>query len=87
MSEASTRTVQELESLLAKLQERLERKPGGDAIDAILRATPRTTAVRSLRDHEAVRKFREEIAGGLVRVDTAGQLVSLVRALVEAALE
>ena len=54
-----------------------------DAIDAILAGPQRTTAVKSLRDHETIQRFRKEFADGLIRVDTARQLLGLIRMAVE----
>lgn len=54
---------------------------GGDAIDAVLNAPPRTTAVRSLRDAPEVAAFREALIDGLIRADTARQLLQLLNAV------
>ncbi|MEK6799414.1 MAG: hypothetical protein AABZ12_10645 [Planctomycetota bacterium] len=71
-------------SLLERLDTRAPRPGAADAIDAIVDAPPRTTAVVSLRDHETVRRFRQELSDGLIRADTANQLLRLVRTVLEA---
>lgn len=76
--------MQELEALLEELdrQPRSERK-GDDALDVIIHAPPRTTAVTPLRDHEAVRRFRAELRAGLIRADTINQLLVLIRTAIQ----
>ena len=77
--------MQELEALLEELDRppRSERK-GGDALDVIIDAPPRTTAVTPLRDHEAVRRFRAEVSDGLIHADTINQLLGLIRTAIQA---
>jgi len=75
----------ELSKLLRVLEERVPRSRLRDAVDESLIAPPRTTASASLRDHEVVQRFRRELSDGLVRADTAQQLLSLIRLAVEAA--
>jgi hypothetical protein len=57
----------------------------GDAIDRVLASKPRSTVVRSLRDDAAIQRFRDELADGLIRADTAGKaldaLVKIVAVL------
>ena len=55
----------------------------GDAIDDALRAPPRETAVRSLRDAPEIVAFRGELVDGLIRADTANRLLRLVATVVE----
>jgi hypothetical protein len=50
----------------------------GDAIDAELARPTRTTATVSLKDSPEVEAFRNELIGGLIRVDTANQLLRLL---------
>lgn len=77
---------------LDQLLDELERSPvapsptggQGDAIDVVSGAPARRTEVRSLRDDETVRRFRRELADGHVRVDTANQLLGLIRIAVSA---
>jgi hypothetical protein len=76
----------EIELLLHQLDQLMSRTRPGDAIDDALQAAPRTTATTSLRDHEIVRKFRQEVADGLIRLDTANQLFGLVRTILDAAV-
>ncbi len=59
---------------------------GGDAIDLILASPPRTTEARSLRHDPVVEAFRRELTDGLIRVDTANKLLSLVNTVVTALL-
>lgn len=54
-----------------------------DAIDRVRQSPPRTTTARSLRDDEVIRRFREEVASGLIRVDTVHQLLGLIRMALE----
>ena len=72
-----------LENLLNALDTALAKKGvGGDAIDRTLAGGGRSTQVTSLRDSEVVRKFQDELVDGLIRVDTAGQLLDLVTTVV-----
>jgi len=50
----------------------------GDAINDILSSPRRETATRSVRHHEAVEAFRRELSDGLIRADTANQLLRLI---------
>jgi hypothetical protein len=74
-------------ALLERLEESIPQPKRKDAIDAILASDPRSTGVRSLRDHEVVQKFRRELSDGLIRVDTANKLLGLIRTVVEAAMK
>ena len=76
-----------LAALFNRLEESIPQSKRKDAIDAILASEPRTTAVRSLRDHEVVQQFRRELTDGLIRVDTANKLLGLIRTVVEAAMK
>ena len=53
-----------------------------DAIDAVLASRVRTTDVKSLREAPEVVSFRTALTDGLIRADTANQLLRLVQALV-----
>ena len=77
----------QLHALLTRLEESIPKAKRKDAIDAILADEPRTTAVRSLRDHEVVQQFRRELSDGLIRVDTANKLLGLIHTVVEAAMK
>lgn len=55
----------------------------GDALDRMLAAPGRRTAVTSLRDSDVVRAFRNDLIDGLIRIDTANQLFRLVRAVLD----
>jgi hypothetical protein len=74
-------------ALFDRLEESIPQSKRRDAIDAILASEPRSTGVRSLRDHEVVQKFRRELSDGLIRVDTANKLLGLIRTVVEAAMK
>jgi hypothetical protein len=50
----------------------------GDAIDRARSAPRRTTAVTSLHDAPEVAAFRRELEDGMIRADTANQLLRLV---------
>jgi hypothetical protein len=76
-----------LEALIERLEEGIPLGRRKDAIDAILASEPRTTGVRSLREHEVVQKFRREMSDGLIRTDTANKLLELIRTVVEAAMK
>ncbi len=58
----------------------------GDAIDRVLASSPRRSSVRSLREDDAVVNFRRELVDGLIRVDTAGQVLQLLSQVVGAVL-
>jgi hypothetical protein len=75
MSEPET----DLNTLLAEL----ERISGGvhDAIDDILKSPRRQTQTQSVRRHEAIENFRRELTDGLIRADTANQLLRLITAV------
>lgn len=53
-----------------------------DAIDAVLLSPARTTAVRSLRHAPETEAFRQALVDGLIRVDTANELLRLVNDIV-----
>jgi len=72
------RLVKQLEVAGMSLREQGVRPCGPDGIDAVLSDPPRTTAVRSLRDAPEMEAFRRELVDGLIRVDTANQLLRLV---------
>ena len=76
-----------LMALLERLEESIPQARRKDAIDAILAGEPRTTAVRSLRDHEVVQQFRRELSDGLIRADTVNKLLGLIRTVVDAAMK
>lgn len=77
----------ELDRLIETLDQEMLQQPGtGDAIDLILASPRRETAVRSMRHEPAVEAFRRELTDGLVRVDTANRLLTLVNAVVTALL-
>lgn len=78
--------VETLDSLLGRLEASIRQTRRHDAIDAILAGSPRTTEVASLRDHKVVRRFRQELSDGLIRVDTAHRLLMLLRTAIDAAL-
>lgn len=77
----------DLDALVSKLDTQLGQSKRKDAIDAILDSTPRTTTVKSLREHETIVRFRKEVADGLIRVDTARQLLGLIRLAVETVMK
>lgn len=54
----------------------------GDAIDAVLASPKRTTKVTSLRDAPEVKAFRDGLIDGLIRVDTANQLLRLINEII-----
>lgn len=81
----SNEATQILDDLLKTLDSKLGASPAtgrGDAIDAVLADAPRTTAVTSLREAQAVADFRQALMDGLIRVDTANRLLRLVNEVV-----
>jgi len=75
----------ELDHLIESLDGEIQKQPKvGDAIDLILASPRRETEVRSLRHDPAVEAFRRELTDGLIRVDTANRLLSLVNTVVTA---
>lgn len=76
--------IEELDKLIAALDGAAAKTEaaGGDAIDRVLAGAPRGTAVRSLRQDEVIRRFRQEVADGLIRVDTVGKVLNLVTQVV-----
>ena len=74
-------------ALFDRLEENIPKPQRRDAIDAILAGEPRTTAVRSLRDHEVVQQLRRELSDGLIRADTANKLLGLIHTVVETAMK
>ena len=65
---------------LDALTEKLERvvSGSGDAIDHIVQGPRRKTNAKSVRNDPAMQRFRRELADGLIRADTANQLLRLV---------
>jgi hypothetical protein len=78
--------VRELELLVERMEKLLETRGGGDAIDSMLSREARTTQTTPLRNHPAVERFRQEMRDGLIRLDTAQQLLGLVRMVLESAV-
>lgn len=77
--------VAELDALIERLDGSV-RAAAGDAIDAELARSPRQSAAVSLRDSEVMSRFRQELTDGLIRVDTAGQVLRLVQQVIGAVL-
>jgi hypothetical protein len=77
---------EQLDALIERL-ERIAAASGpptpGDALDRILAEPERRTAVTSLRDSDVVQTFRNDLIDGLIRIDTANQLLGLVRAVLD----
>ncbi len=71
-----------LDEMIDALETRARLAGGGDAIDRVLASPARKEAAPSLREHEAVRAFRRELSDGMIRVDTANQLLGLVGKLI-----
>jgi len=72
-------TLNRMETALRQLRARGH----GDAIDRLLQEPPRQTETVSLRDSEIVQRFRDELTDGLIRVDTAHQLLQLISRAIE----
>ncbi len=72
----------ELDALLSRLQAAIEAR-SADAIDAEIARPARQTAVQSLSEAPEVVAFRDELVNGLIRADTANQLLRLVATVVE----
>ena len=72
-------TVEELDALVEKLDAASRKQTRvADAIDKVLASQERSSTIRSLRDHESITQFRRELGDGLIRVDTARQLLSII---------
>ena len=68
-----------LEDLMATLEAAEQKSAGkGDAIDAVLSGTPRTTQVTSARQTPEMEAFRRELTDGLIRADTVNQVLRLL---------
>jgi hypothetical protein len=72
----------ELDALVRVLQAAV-RPVASDAIDIELARPPRETAVLPLGEAPEVVAFRNELVDGLIRADTANQLLRLVAMIVE----
>jgi hypothetical protein len=57
-------------------------KRPADAIEEELARPARTTEIVSLRDSPEVEAFRNELIDGLIRVDTANQLLRLLNTII-----
>ena len=73
----------DLNSLLAELERLTVGASGraGDAIDDILKSPRRRTQTLSVRRRAAIENFRRELTDGLIRADTANQLLRLITAV------
>ena len=73
----------DLNALLAELERLTAGAPGrsADAIDEILQSPRRETHTQSVRRHAAIEDFRRELTDGLIRADTANQLLRLITAV------
>jgi hypothetical protein len=80
--QTATEVLDDLLSTLESGSQKQVENGGGDAIDRVLSAPPRSTAVRSLRDAPEVLAFREALADGMIRADTVNRLLRLVDAIV-----
>ncbi len=78
----ATQTLDELTDALESILAAKRASGRGDAIDAVLNGPARVTRVKSLRDAPEVESFREALVDGLIRVDTANQLLRLVHELI-----
>jgi transcription elongation factor len=69
-----------LEQLVGTLEKALREQAGGpgDAIEEVLSGAQRSTQVVSIRESQEVEAFRSELVDGLIRADTANQLLRLV---------
>ena len=77
----------QLDALLHRLEELLDATHRGDAIDRALAAPARNSGAVSLRAHKVVRQFREEAVQGLIRLDTANQLLGLLQSVLKSAVK
>lgn len=60
---------------------------GPDAIDEVLNRPARESKVVSLKDHEALRRFRGELSAGSVSVNTVLAVLRLVHGLLRGGSE
>lgn len=84
--EALDELIEQLDGVEAAKDTPSEDKPATDAMDRVLASQPRTTHVRSLKNDATIETFRRELVDGLIRVDTAGQLLRLISQIVGAVL-
>lgn len=71
---------QELDALLKELEQvagKISNRPA-DAIDRIIQGPRRHTKTRSIRHDPVLENFRRELTDGLIRADTANQLLRLI---------
>ena len=71
---------QELDALLKELEQvagKISNRPA-DAIDRIIQGPRRQTKTRSIRHDPVLENFRRELTDGLIRADTANQLLRLI---------
>ena len=70
----------QLDAFLDKLEQLATKSSPSppDAIDQIRAGPRRTTRTRSIRHHPDMEHFRQEMADGLIRADTANQLFRLI---------
>lgn len=84
----TTELTRDLDHLLAALDgvraksETQTAAPPADAIAVELVRPSRTTAVVSLREAPEIEAFRSELVNGLIRADTANQLLRLLNEVV-----
>jgi hypothetical protein len=77
-----------LDDLMTTLEQAEKQSDGGkgDAIDAVLAGTPRSTQVASVRQAPEMEAFRRELVDGLIRADTVNQVLRLLNEWVTAGL-
>lgn len=70
---------EEIGLLRKRLTELTSESEGGDALDHILRGSPRQTAATRIRMNPIMVQFREEVERGMVEAATARQVLGLLR--------
>ena len=84
----TTELMQDLNQLLTTLDDSQAKAKStasvgaGDAISRELAREARKTEVQSLRDAPEIEAFRNELIDGLIREDTANQLLKLINEVV-----